>query len=112
MFKCVQGADTALLWAAINAVAAKAPLPSSIWPWQLVVDGKVVADGISDGVDGTVKTAMSVECVVDKLFYRTHVPPPDGSQEYMVREATEDGMWGRGLKDHTEQMMKQAMSAK
>jgi 15-hydroxyprostaglandin dehydrogenase (NAD) len=76
------------------------------------VDGKVVADGISDGVDGTVKTAMSVECVVDKLFYRTHVPPPDGSQEYMVREATEDGIWGRGLKDHTEQMMKQAMSAK
>lgn len=44
VFKCVQGADTALLWAAINAVAAKAPLPSSIWPWQPVVDGKFVAD--------------------------------------------------------------------
>jgi carboxylesterase type B len=33
-----------LLWAAINAVGAKAPLPSSIWPWQPVVDGKFVAD--------------------------------------------------------------------
>lgn len=44
MFKCVQGAETALLWAAINAVAAEAPLPSSIWPWQPVVDGKFVAD--------------------------------------------------------------------
>jgi hypothetical protein len=40
----VQGAETTLLWAAINAVAAEAPLPSSIWPWQPVVDGKFVAD--------------------------------------------------------------------
>jgi hypothetical protein len=44
VFKCVQGADTALLWAAINVVAANAPLPASIWPWQPVVDGKFVAD--------------------------------------------------------------------
>lgn len=68
------------------------------------VEGKVAQDGISDGQDGVVKTAMSVECVVDRLFYRTHVPPPDESQEFMVREATEDGMWGKGLKDHVEKM--------
>lgn len=69
------------------------------------VDGKVVGDGKSDGKDGVVKTAMSVECVVDKLFYRTHVEPPDESQAYMVKESTEDGMWGKGLKDGAEKMM-------
>lgn len=70
------------------------------------VDGKVVGDGKSDGKDGVVKTAMSVECVLDRLFYRTHVEPPDESQGYLVKEATEDGMWGKGLKDEAEKMMK------
>lgn len=76
------------------------------------VDGKVVGDGKSDGKDGVVKTAMSVECVVDKLFYRTHVEPPDESQAYMVKEATEDGMWGRGLRDHAEKMMKEIVASR
>ncbi|QDS71794.1 hypothetical protein FKW77_009418 [Venturia effusa] len=71
------------------------------------VDGKVVGDGKSDGKDGVVKTAMSVECVVDRLFYRTHVEPPDESQAFLVKEATEDGVWGRGLRDYAEKMMKE-----
>ncbi|KAE9986282.1 hypothetical protein EG327_004406 [Venturia inaequalis] len=69
------------------------------------VEGRVVGDGKSDGEDGVVKTAMSVECVVDRLFYRTHVEPPDKSQAYLVKEATEDGMWGMGLKDEAVKMM-------
>ena len=44
MFKCVQGVDIALLSTVVNDVGAKAPLPSSIWPWQPVVDGKFIAD--------------------------------------------------------------------
>ena len=44
MFKCVQAADTDLLFTVVNAVGAKAPLPSSVWPWQPVVDGTFVAD--------------------------------------------------------------------
>jgi hypothetical protein len=44
VFKCVQAADSALLFTVVNAVGAKAPLPSSIWPWQPVIDGKFVAD--------------------------------------------------------------------
>jgi 15-hydroxyprostaglandin dehydrogenase (NAD) len=75
------------------------------------VEGKVEGDGKSDGVNGVVKTAMSVECVIDKLFYRTHVPPADESQAYLVKEATEDGMWGKGMRAETERMMKE-MAAK
>jgi hypothetical protein len=44
VFKCVQGVDIALLSTVVNDVAAKAPLPSSIWPWQPVVDGTFIAD--------------------------------------------------------------------
>jgi 15-hydroxyprostaglandin dehydrogenase (NAD) len=62
------------------------------------VEGKVGQDGKSDGEDGKVKTAKSVECVIDRLFYRTPVPPADESQAFLIREAHEDGVWGIGLK--------------
>jgi 15-hydroxyprostaglandin dehydrogenase (NAD) len=61
------------------------------------VEGRVGQDGKSEGEDGKVKTAQSVECVIDKLFYRTHVPPADESQDFLVREAHEDGVWTKGL---------------
>lgn len=72
------------------------------------VEGKVAGDGKSDGVDGVVKTAMSVECVLDRLYYRTHVPPADESQAFLVDEATEDGMWGKGMRVEYERMIKSA----
>jgi hypothetical protein len=76
------------------------------------VEGKVVGDGKSDGVNGIVKTAMSVECVVERLFYRTHVPPADESQAFLVAEAGEDGLWGRGLKEAVEAMKKETETTK
>lgn len=63
------------------------------------VDGKVKQDGKSDGKNGVLKTAQSVECVVERLFYRTHVPPADESQAFLLRESTEDGLWGTAIKE-------------
>jgi 15-hydroxyprostaglandin dehydrogenase (NAD) len=74
----------------------------------IAVDGKINQDGKSDGESGKVKTAKSVECVVDRLYYRTAVAPADKSQAYLTEEATEDGVWGIGLKTAREEMMKQS----
>jgi len=61
------------------------------------LEGNVEKDGKSNGKDGEMKTAQSVECVVEKLFYRTHVQPVDESQEFLVKEAEEGGLWQRGI---------------
>jgi 15-hydroxyprostaglandin dehydrogenase (NAD) len=63
--------------------------------------GHVVQDGKSDGKDGVVKTAQTVECVVDKLFYRDPVAPADESQAFLVRESGEGGLWGQAFKEMT-----------
>lgn len=63
------------------------------------VAGSVTQDGKSDGKDGEVKRGQSVECVVDRLYYRTHVPPADESQAFLLRESTEDGLWGKAIKE-------------
>jgi 15-hydroxyprostaglandin dehydrogenase (NAD) len=70
------------------------------------IEGRVSRDGKSDGEDGKVKTAKSVECVIDKLFYRTHVAPADQSQAFLVTEATERGVWGKGLIAAREEMQR------
>lgn len=44
VFSCVQAAPFELLTAVVLGVAAHSPLPSSVWPWQPVVDGKFVKD--------------------------------------------------------------------
>jgi 15-hydroxyprostaglandin dehydrogenase (NAD) len=75
------------------------PLGTMMRAYDELIDvgGKVSQDGKSDGEDGKVKTAKSVECVIDRLFYRTPVAPADESQAFLVAEATEDGVWGKGL---------------
>lgn len=56
--------------------------------------GKVVQDGKSDGIDGAVKTGQSVECVVQKLYYRKPVEYADESQEFLIEESIKpDGLW-------------------
>lgn len=58
------------------------------------VDGKVAADGKSDGKDGVVKAGQAVEVVIDKLYYRDPVPYPHESQRFLIDESlTEDGLW-------------------
>ena len=57
--------------------------------------GEIVQDSKSDGKNGEVKVAQSLEVAVDKLYYRTHVPFADESQRFIIEEATEDGLWGR-----------------
>lgn len=44
VFSCVQSAPSELLFAVIRQVATASPLPSSVWPWQPVIDGKFVKD--------------------------------------------------------------------
>jgi NAD(P)-dependent dehydrogenase (short-subunit alcohol dehydrogenase family) len=63
------------------------------------VEGRVAQDGKSDGKDGEVKRGQSVECVVDRLYYRTHVPPADESQAFLLKESTEDGLWGVAIRE-------------
>lgn len=62
------------------------------------VDGKVQQDGNSGGKDGVVKTGQSIECALDKLYYRTHYDPPDESQRYMVEDSQKkDGLWMQSI---------------
>ncbi|OCT49814.1 hypothetical protein CLCR_07079 [Cladophialophora carrionii] len=56
--------------------------------------GAVRDDGKSDGANGTVKTGQSVECVVDKLFYRQPVAYADESQRFLIEQAIDmNGEW-------------------
>jgi 15-hydroxyprostaglandin dehydrogenase (NAD) len=58
------------------------------------VEGKVQQDGKSGGKDGEVKIGQSIECALDKLYYRTHYDPPDESQKFMVEDSKKnDGLW-------------------
>lgn len=60
--------------------------------------GAVAQDGKSDGKDGQVKVGQSVECSVDKLFYRDPVPYADESQKYLIEQSfLPDGVWSRGM---------------
>jgi len=68
------------------------------------VDGKVVQDGKSDGKDGVVKVGQSVECVIDKLYYRTHVPPADESQAFLLKESGHDGLWAKAIAERMAEM--------
>lgn len=66
---------------------------------ELISDtGAVAQDGKSDGKDGELKAGQSVECVVDKLFYRQPVPYADESQEFLIEQAfLSDGVWAKGM---------------
>ncbi|KIV97383.1 hypothetical protein PV10_01139 [Exophiala mesophila] len=56
------------------------------------------SDGKSDGEDGVVKAGQSVECVVDRLFYRKPVDYADESQKFLIEETFKpDGVWIRGM---------------
>ena len=57
--------------------------------------GEINQDGKSDGKNGEVKVAQSIEVAVDKLYYRKPVDYADESQRFIIEEATEDGLWGR-----------------
>lgn len=57
-------------------------------------EGKVQQDGKSNGKDGVIKTGQSIECAMDRLYYRTHYDPPDESQKYFLEDALKtDGLW-------------------
>jgi NAD(P)-dependent dehydrogenase (short-subunit alcohol dehydrogenase family) len=57
-------------------------------------DGTVAQDGKSTGKDGVVKVAQSVECNVDRLYYRQIEPYSDEKAEYvMVESAKPEGEW-------------------
>lgn len=61
-------------------------------------DGKVQQDGKSEGKDGVIKSGQSVECALDRLFYRTPYAPPDESQKFMAEDAVKiDGLWMQSI---------------
>ena len=61
--------------------------------------GDVKQDGKSDGKNGEVKIGQSIEGVLDRLYYRQPVAFADESQEFCIKEAVEDGIWGRVFAD-------------
>ncbi|OQV00038.1 hypothetical protein CLAIMM_05592 isoform 3, partial [Cladophialophora immunda] len=63
--------------------------------------GRVEQDGRSEGVDGVVKTGQSVECVVDRLFYRKPVEYADESQRFLIEQSLDltDGLWWKGARE-------------
>ncbi|OAP64370.1 hypothetical protein AYL99_00342 [Fonsecaea erecta] len=63
--------------------------------------GRVAQDGRSDGVDGVVKTGQSVECVVDRLFYRRPVDYADESQRFLIEQSLDlqHGLWWKGARE-------------
>ncbi|ETI19723.1 hypothetical protein G647_08736 [Cladophialophora carrionii CBS 160.54] len=70
--------------------------------------GAVRDDGKSDGANGTVKTGQSVECVVDKLFYRQPVAYADESQRFLIEQAVDmNGVWWQGMRARMESQIKQ-----
>ncbi|KIX94835.1 uncharacterized protein Z520_09525 [Fonsecaea multimorphosa CBS 102226] len=71
--------------------------------------GQVVQDGKSNGEDGVVKTGQSVECVVDKLFYRRPVEYADESQRFLIEQAFDlkEGLWWKGARKMFETFAKQ-----
>ncbi|KEF56340.1 uncharacterized protein A1O9_07921 [Exophiala aquamarina CBS 119918] len=61
---------------------------------ELINDsGKVEQDGRSDGANGSIKTAQTVEVVNDTLFYRSEVASPNESMEFLRAQAEEGGLW-------------------
>jgi 15-hydroxyprostaglandin dehydrogenase (NAD) len=61
-------------------------------------EGKVQQDGKSGGVDGEPKRGQSIECALDRLYYRTHYEPPDESQAYFLQDAKKnDGLWMQSI---------------
>jgi 15-hydroxyprostaglandin dehydrogenase (NAD) len=85
---------------------------TSIWPKEYLTpyetmlraydeliddNGGVQQDGKSDGEDGVVKTGRSVECALDKLYYRKPVDFADESQKFLIEDAHKpDGLWMQG----------------
>ncbi|KEF57128.1 uncharacterized protein A1O9_07318 [Exophiala aquamarina CBS 119918] len=88
--------ELTVLWPAGNIT----PISTLVRAYdELISDtGTVVQDGKSDGKDGQVKAGQSVECSVDRLFYRDPVPYPDESQKFLVEQSfLPDGVWARGM---------------
>lgn len=57
-------------------------------------DGAVEQDGRSDGKNGTIKTGQSIECSVDKLYYRDPVSFADEAEQFAIEQSlTRDGLW-------------------
>ncbi|OAL38988.1 hypothetical protein AYO20_01739 [Fonsecaea nubica] len=63
--------------------------------------GRVEGDGKSEGVDGQVKTGQSVECVVDRLFYRKPPDYADESQRFLIEQTLDlqTGLWWKGARE-------------
>ena len=64
-------------------------------------EGRVAADGMSDGVDRVLKSGQCVEGVLGRLYHREGVESPDESQDFLRKQAQEGGLWsvmyGAGL---------------
>ena len=76
------------------------PLSTIMRAYDELIDGQgnVEADGRSDGKHGVVKTAQSVECALDRLYYREHVAPPDDSQRFVIEDSNKpDGIWATSV---------------
>jgi 15-hydroxyprostaglandin dehydrogenase (NAD) len=61
-------------------------------------DGKVEADGSSDGINGVVKSGCAVECSVHRLYYRERVAFADEKMEWVAAQSKEEGILGMALK--------------
>ncbi|KAK5051487.1 hypothetical protein LTR84_003139 [Exophiala bonariae] len=95
--------DTGLIPNQVTALWPKhyiTPISTMVRAYEELIseDGAVAQDGKSDGPNGVVKAGQSVECVVEKLFYRHPVPYADESQEFLIEQTfLPDGVWVRGM---------------
>ena len=53
--------------------------------------GHVSDTALSDGIPNTIKIGQSVECVVDKLYYRQPVAYADESQRFLIEQGLDLG---------------------
>lgn len=56
-------------------------------------NGMVEQDGRSDGINGSIKTAQTVEVINEKLFYRHEVDSANESMEFLRAQAEDGGLF-------------------
>ncbi|KAJ9616328.1 hypothetical protein H2200_000046 [Cladophialophora chaetospira] len=75
--------------------------------------GHVDQDKKSDGQPDIIKTGQSVECALDRLYYRQPVEYADESQRFLVENGLDmNGVWWRGMRARLEKLVAEGKSGK
>lgn len=71
------------------------PISTVVRAWMELIDdeGRVQEDGKSEGKNSEIKRGQTVECSIDRLFYRQEVEAPDEGQRFLKEAALVGGLW-------------------